>query len=31
MGTSVESFNAFVKSEVPKWAVVVKEAGAKVE
>ena len=31
MGTSVESFSAFVKAEVPKWAVVVKESGAKVE
>jgi tripartite-type tricarboxylate transporter receptor subunit TctC len=31
IGSSVESFNAFVKAEVPKWAVVVKESGAKVE
>jgi tripartite-type tricarboxylate transporter receptor subunit TctC len=31
IGSSVESFSAFVKAEVPKWAVVVKESGAKVE
>src|SRR6185369_2895905 len=31
MGTSVESFSAFVKGEVPKWAVVVKGSAAKVE
>ena len=31
VGSSVDAFSAFVKSEVPKWAKVVRESGATAE